>query len=188
MSNIFYYNIEPNHNSYAFAKKLNTLIMEKKHEHQNIVYLCIGSDRSTGDSLGPLVGHKLSRYTSKSFSVYGTLKNPVHAINLSQYVEKINTIHRNPFIIAIDASLGMKTHIGCVTLSTQPLKPGLGVKKNLEEVGDISITGIVNFSGILDNLILQSTHLSLVMDIADYITKGIITNDYIYQKNLLQVL
>ena len=188
MSNIFYYNIEPNHNSYAFAKKLNKLIIDHKDDDQDIVYLCIGSDRSTGDSLGPLIGHKLSRYNSEGFTVYGTLKNPVHAINLSQYVEKINNIHRNPFIIAIDASLGIKNHVGYVTLSTQPLKPGLGVKKNLEEVGDISITGIVNFSGILDNLILQSTRLSLVMDIADYITKGIVTSDYLYQKNLLQIL
>ena len=33
-----------------------------------------------------------------------------------------------------------------MTLGSGPLKPGLGVKKKLPEVGDLHITGIVNSS------------------------------------------
>ena len=28
-------------------------------ENRDIIFLCIGTDRSTGDSLGPLIGYKL---------------------------------------------------------------------------------------------------------------------------------
>ena len=47
----------------------------------------------------------------------------------------------NPFIIAIDASLGKEDHIGMMTLGSGPLKPGLGVKKKLPEVWMIPCHG-----------------------------------------------
>ena len=31
-------------------------------EHDNLVFCCIGTDRSTGDALGPLTGSLLSNY------------------------------------------------------------------------------------------------------------------------------
>ena len=65
-------------------------------------------------------------------------------------------------------------HIGYVTLSEGPLRPGLGVKKELPDVGDIHITGIVNFSGMMESLLLQTTRLSMVMQLADVISKAIL--------------
>ena len=88
-------------------------------------------------------------------------------------VENIYDIHKEPFVIAVDASLGTRNHIGYVTLSDMPLRPGLGVKKSLPEVGDICITGIVNLSGAMDGILLQSTRLSTVMELADFISIGI---------------
>ncbi|MFD2881867.1 DUF1256 domain-containing protein [Paenibacillus rhizoplanae] len=49
-----------------------------------IVIICVGTDRSTGDSLGPLVGTTLARFRSPLFHLYGTLEEPVHAINLEE--------------------------------------------------------------------------------------------------------
>ena len=92
--------------------------------------MCIGSDRSTGDSLGPLVGYKLSKFTFENVHVYGCLQSPIHAANLSAAIDKIRRQHSRPFIIALDASLGKKEHIGFITIGTGPLKPGLGVKKS----------------------------------------------------------
>ena len=34
-------------------------------EHDELVILCIGTDRSTGDCLGPLIGHKLVNLVKK---------------------------------------------------------------------------------------------------------------------------
>jgi len=53
------------------------------------------------------------------------------------------------------------------------IKPGSGVNKDLAPVGDIYITGIVNFGGFMDYLILQNTRLSIVMKMADIISMGI---------------
>ena len=51
----------------CFRKKLIT-----KHGHLPVHFLCIGSDRVTGDCLGPLIGYKLSHYLPPG-SVIGTL-------------------------------------------------------------------------------------------------------------------
>src|SRR5690606_9790586 len=112
-----------------------------------IIILCIGSDRSTGDCLGPLVGYKLRLIKYKGVSVYGTLDEPVHAKNLEEKIGYIYKHYEKPFIIAVDASLGDVNSIGCITISTGPLKPGAGVYKNLPSIGDMHITGTVNMGG-----------------------------------------
>lgn len=173
MKNIIYYNAIAKKHSLTFSKNLLEFLLDSDIQSRDIVILCIGSDRSTGDSLGPLVGHKLNRVLKRDFYVYGTLNEPVHALNLEDTLKRIYHRHHHPFIIAIDASLGEQTHIGYVTLSKSALRPGLGVKKSLPQVGDICITGIVNLSGFVDGALLQSTRLSIVMELADFISTGI---------------
>ena len=183
MKNIFYYNALSGKSSLKFSQRLSKLLKESNKSQSELVLLCIGSDRSTGDSLGPLIEHKLSRTLSTKCSIYGTLKDPVHAVNLTSVIDTIYHRHQNPFIIAVDASLGSKNHIGYVTLSPSPLYPGLGVKKNLPEVGDICITGIVNLSGIMDGMLLQSTRLATVMELADFISTGIFMSIHSYSSS-----
>lgn len=137
------------------------------------VILCIGSDRSTGDCLGPLIGYKLSQNIYENVAIVGTLTRPVHAMNLEETLEEIYASYEDPFIVAIDASLGKKDHIGYITLGRGPLRPGLGVNKQLPAVGDVHITGIVNFSGMMENLILQTTRLSVIMRLADIISESL---------------
>lgn len=151
------------------------------NDWSEIVFLCIGSDRMTGDCLGPYVGQQLSQYELRGISVYGTLYNPVHALNLGKVSSYIKSNHPDALIIAIDASLGEKKHLGYVTIGNGSLYPGAGVQKDLPPVGDIYITGIVNIAGILEQLTLQTTRLSTVISLADTITKGIlnlIPHDY----------
>ena len=54
------------------------------------------------------------------------------------------------------------------------MRPGAGVDKDLAEIGDIFITGIVNVSGSMEQLLLQTTRLSVVMQMADFISSGIL--------------
>ena len=90
------------------ALKLGTLLYDFLSSYhkpsQSLVFVCIGSDKITGDSLGPLVGHRLSRQSLPSVFIYGTLSQPVHALNLQETIEKIHQHHPDSFIIAIDAS------------------------------------------------------------------------------------
>lgn len=150
------------------------LLTSWKSDFNELVILCIGSDRITGDSLGPLVGHALSKNNLRRTYVYGTLSCPVHALNLKETMQMLHTQHPHSLIVAIDASLGTKDHIGFLTISKSALEPGLGVRKKLPCVGDISITGIVNISGTFDHFLLQSTRLATVVQLADSIVSGIL--------------
>lgn len=139
------------------------------------VFLCIGSDRITGDCLGPLCGSQLSHYTLENCRIYGTLTTPVHALNLVETAEQIRIRHPDSPVLAIDASLGSSQHLGYITAGLGAISPGAGVRKSLPEIGDIFITGIVNQSGTFEQFMLQTTRLSFIMQMADIITLGILS-------------
>lgn len=172
--NIAYFDASAKQSAYELKEGLLKMFKLHHLHSRELVVMCIGSDRSTGDSLGPLIGYKLEKFHIPGINVRGTLSDPVHAANLAENLERINSAYRNPFVLAVDASLGTHEHIGYVTLSEGPLRPGLGVKKELPDVGDIHITGIVNFSGMMESLLLQTTRLSMVMQLADVISKAIL--------------
>ena len=185
LSQVYYFDSGKKHITSLFKKQLVSLFEEYNLCNREVIILRIGSDRSTGDSLGPLVGHELNKYHLNNITVYGTLEDPVHAANLSDKIKLINDKHVYPFIIAIDASLGTMEHIGFVTIGRGPLHPGLGVSKKLPSVGDIHITGIVNFSGMMESLLLQTTRLSKVMTLAEIISRGIIFSLAEYNRDYL---
>ena len=99
------------------------------------MFLCIGSDRVTGDCLGPHVGYRLSQHQLPGIFVYGTLSQPVHAVNLSDITDFISKNHPFALVIAIDASLGDERHLGYVTIGNGSLYPGAAVQKDLPPVG-----------------------------------------------------
>ena len=132
------------------------------------VILCIGTDRLIGDSLGPLAGSLLQR-AHCPLPVYGTLEQPVHALNLTDSLTEIRRRHPRSPVIAIDASLGPDSRIGCVTLRPHGLQPGAGVHKRLAPAGDISITGITGPASRQPYLSLQTARLSTVMEMAEEI-------------------
>ncbi|MGN0318784.1 MAG: spore protease YyaC [Lachnospira sp.] len=170
---IYYYDSNDAESASIMGQRIQALLTDYMDSDQELVILCIGSDRSTGDCLGPVLGYKLNQIANRNFFIYGSLEHPVHAGNLTLYMNGIKAIYNNPFIIAIDASLGKQSHVGYITLGTGPLKPGLGVKKRLPEVGDLHITGIVNNSCDADYTTLQTTRLSTIMKIVDVIYDAI---------------
>ena len=172
---VFYVNSKENNSSQEIEFFLKKCILHHPGKWSELVFLCIGSDRVTGDCLGPYIGHQLlDRLDLQDIYVYGTLKDPVHALNLEKVSRMIRSIHPQSLVIAIDASLGQKKHLGYVTIADGALYPGAGVQKELPPVGDIHITGIVNIAGLLEQLTLQTTRLSTVISLADTITQGIL--------------
>jgi len=144
---------------------------------RELVLLCIGTDRATGDSLGPLTGHKLEARLKNGktppVGLYGTLEHPIHAQNLRETLSRIQQLHKNPLVIAVDACLGRVSRIGWLTVAQRPMHPGAGVRKTLPSVGDISIAGVVNFGGAMELMVLQNTRLFTVMRMADAAADGI---------------
>lgn len=133
------------------------------------VVVSIGTDRSTGDALGPLVGSLFSEKKPRHISIYGTLDNPVHAVNLQDYLHQIETSYRHPFIIAIDACLGKQHSVGKIIAGKGPIKPGAALNKPLPAIGDAHLTGVVNVSGFMEYAVLQNTRLQIVMAMAKLI-------------------
>ncbi|MDX5475459.1 MAG: spore protease YyaC [Bacillaceae bacterium] len=173
--------------SNALQEVTNTLyeLLLTNESLQPYVIVCIGTDRSTGDSLGPLVGTKLSEMKLSTLHVYGTLDDPIHAVNLKEKLQEIQSLHPNPTIIAIDACLGRLKSVGFLTVAEGPVMPGAGVKKDLPPVGDFHITGIVNVSGFMEFFVLQNTRLSLVMRMANTIAESLKRLDTLVSRRLL---
>ena len=143
------------------------------HGYKNIIFTCIGTDRITGDSLGPIIGHKICGLKHGNIFVHGNLENPVHAKNLYEEMNFIYNCYEDPFIFVIDACLGDERQIGDIIIGEGSIKPGAGVKKVLAPVGDAYIMGVVNTGGFMEFQTLQNTRLNTVMKIADVITNGI---------------
>lgn len=160
-----------------FSSKIYGLRNEKPFS--DYVFLCVGSDKITGDAFGPLVGNRLEKLFKNFYNnvrIVGTLERPVSGTNLEQKVKKIYETYENPCIIAVDAALSKKEDIGKLVVSNEKMKFGRGTNKKMIEIGDISIKGIVardykmpsyNFNQ------LQTTSLNIVINLANIASEGI---------------
>lgn len=138
-----------------------------------VVIVCIGSDRSTGDSLGPIIGTLLSQKRFANAHIYGTLRDPVHAVNLHETTALLSRTHTAAKVVAVDACLGKTESIGLITVGMGSLRPGAGVNKDLPPIGDIYVTGVVNVGGFMEYFVLQNTRLYLVYRLAETIAAGL---------------
>jgi putative sporulation protein YyaC len=135
-----------------------------------VAFACIGTDRSTGDALGPLVGQRLLTLGFDPDGVVGTLETPLHALNLASRMRPLVDHPARPLVVAVDAALGSTASVGSIVLRRGGLRPGQGVGKDLPAVGELSLTATVNVqAGALDMQILQSTRLFLVQELAEMI-------------------
>lgn len=133
---ICYFNAGSSDTAELLGNYLSKILIKNGFSDIAPVLLCIGSDRVTGDSLGPMVGSALEERYKKSIPVFGTLKMPVHALNLEETIDAIHLHFPDHPLIAVDASFGTKEHLGCITAGKGSLTPGAGVDKNLIAVGD----------------------------------------------------
>lgn len=162
-----------------FITDFTNSVCNLKGEFSNYVFLCIGTDRMTGDSFGPLVGYKLKALLEgdyRNVSIVGTLAEPVSCINAYSKVKKIYEKYPRPCIIAIDAALSRQEDVGNLIVSNKKIKLGNGLDKKCYTIGDVSIKGVVapNYSEPKCNFrVLQNTSLNLVMDLADVTANGI---------------
>lgn len=160
------------------AEALSLSILEHIHPAatigKDLTIVCIGTDRSTGDALGPLVGARLSGEIPQGVKLLGTLDEPVHAANLRDVLRELHqTGGDDRYVVAVDACLGRSESVGYVSVKPGPLHPGTGVNKSLPPVGNCHIMGVVNVGGFMEYFVLQNTRLSLVMRMADTIADGL---------------
>ena len=111
------------------------------------VIICIGTDKCIGDAVGPLVGTLLKHY-GWSMPIYGTIDNPVHGLNIEEYIQFINRMHPNQNVI------------------------GAGLGREITPIGDYSIVGIIDYKEA--NPMLMGIRLKTVMQMSDKIARALI--------------
>jgi len=158
---------------FHLSNRINKFLQSTPKPRSPII-LCIGTDRATGDCLGPLTGwHLQTLLRGNKAEVLGTIDNPVHAANLKEVLANLAPKLSQHPLLAIDACLGHFANVGTVVFQNGPLKPGTAVKKDLPEIGDAGITGIVNVSGLMEMQVIQNTRLSLVLKMSQLIAHSI---------------
>ncbi len=162
-----------------FVRDFSAALREKVEdlEISKIIFLCIGTDKITGDAFGPLVGYKLKNlfYGEEKIEVIGDLENTVTLINIIKTMERIKRSYENPFLIAIDAAISNRIDIGRVIVSNSKMNVGGNLSRKIY-IGDISIKGIVsrNLKNPRCNFkALQEVPLNTIMNMADSVAQGI---------------
>lgn len=153
--------------------ELSCCLAENVKKPNKALIFCVGTDKSIGDCLGPLVGTLLAN-KGLTNPIVGTLQNPAHAMNLDTVIKNTKKQYPEHFIIAIDACLGYEGGIGDIQINNGPVHPGKGVKKKLEDVGDISIVGVVDTLENSDLFSIKNIRLGFIMSMAEIIAESII--------------
>ncbi len=138
------------------------------------VVLCIGSDLSVGDSLGPVTGTKLKeKLKGLNCFIYGTLSKPITAHEVKYMNAFLSKTHPGCPVIAIDAAVGLAGDIGLIRIAKRAIKPGSGANKKLSKVGDVSIMGIVAEKSVFNYSLFSATRLNIVYKMSEIISDGV---------------
>lgn len=149
------------------------------------VILCIGSDLSVGDSLGPVTGTKLKQQLAGlNCYVYGTLSKPITAHEVKYMNDFLRLTHPASPIIAIDAAVGNAGDIGLIRVAGRGLRPGSGANKRLAKVGDVSVMGIIAEQSVFNYSLFSATRLNVVYKMSEIIADGVTSFVLDYLRNM----
>ena len=107
------------------------------------VVVCIGSDKVSGDMLGPLVGTSLRDKYRVTCPVYGVVGESVNGVNLETYLAMLRERHASDSVIAVDAAVGKREDVGKIRLKRGGIRAGGALEKAFGQVGDVGIVGVV---------------------------------------------
>lgn len=155
----------------ASTKKLCFALKEMNFKYAPII-LCIGSDLTISDSLGPIVGSKLKEKDLPCF-IYGSLDMPITAKEIESLKRFVASAHPYSPILVIDAAVTENSEKGYVKFISDGIKPGLGINKDLPKIGDCSIIAIVCEKKTFLKNISTATRLGEINYLADIISQGV---------------
>ncbi|WP_168119755.1 spore protease YyaC [Paenibacillus sp. HB172176] len=146
--------------SHGYLSGFLRKIAQARPDRDHILFVCIGTDRSTGDSFGPIMGTLLKKAGWKH--VIGCLEEPCDAYAVEAALAAALELQEsgNLIVIAIDACLGPS--VGEFIVSKGSLQPGAATGRRLPPIGDYSIAAVVNQNGPKAYIKLQTTSLNHV--------------------------
>gem|GEM_PF-299145 len=136
-------------------------IARRHPDRSGVLFLCIGTDRSSGDAYGPLVGTLLAEAGFPL--VAGTLDCPFDADRLAGPGVAIPD---GVTVVAVDACLGQPMSVGAYLTAEGPLRPAEAVRGAYGAFGHYSVAGVVNKTGPRPYAALQAASLGLVLRMA----------------------
>lgn len=139
---------------------------------EQLVFLCIGTDRSSGDAFGPLTGTLLQE--AGFVHVVGTLDCPCDGDTWGERIMELEAILAAPGsrLVAVDACLGTAASTGLFLMREGPLVPGASLRRGLPPVGDYSIGGIVCENRAHPYTALQTAPLGRVLPMARQVVQA----------------
>lgn len=144
-------------------------IRDKGLTKEDVVFVCVGTDRSTGDAFGPLMGTVLQQLAFPH--VVGTLAMPCDAYKVEQAVQQLPS---HKLIIAIDACLGNEKTVGSFIIREGPIQPGAATGRRLPPVGHYSIAAVINENGPKAYWKIQNTSLFTVLGMVAILRQAVI--------------
>ncbi len=160
------------HNNTIISKKFIINLKRKIHNRpEEMAFICIGSNKIIGDSIGPRIGSFLKKNTK--LQVYGDMRN-----NLSkeEEIKNISNKLKNKFIVAIDSALSNNDDIGEIYVTSKSLKMAEGINLDKGNIGDLSIKVVVakNTNDRYRNyLSLKNTDIEFINNLAITVANGI---------------
>ena len=112
----------------------------------NCVIVCVGSDKISGDALGPMVG-SLLRATGVPCPVYGVEGATVNGGSLAEYRNFVQRYHPGVPVIAVDAAVGNPDEVGHIKYRLGGVKAGGAMGRTEPPLGDLAILGVVGVKG-----------------------------------------
>lgn len=134
---------------------------------KDYIVVCIGTQKSYLDSVGPFVGSLLKKKNS-DIIVIGELGDNCHALSLEKKIKLIKKYYSDKKILAIDACCTNNIDkLGTVELVKGSIRPGAGVGKTLPAIGDYSIKAFMTLKE--QNFLLDDSMLKIYADKNRYI-------------------
>ena len=140
-------------------------------EKKERVFLCIGSEKLVFDSLGPMVGTMLKNRDDLDAYVYGTMAEPITALQVETASAFIRRFHPGAEVIVVDSAIGKREEIGSVKFFDRGLRPALGIDREMGVVGDKSVMGIVTTKDKVRSPLSCKVHPESVFALAEKVVE-----------------
>lgn len=114
-----------------------------KNNFTDIIFICVGSNKITGDSLGPIVGAKLKQKLGTNIAIIGTTETPVNYENIKEINDNIKIKYLNPCVICVDSAMGKNADIGKIIVNWGGITLGKAVNNGIYLESHINIKGVV---------------------------------------------
>ena len=146
-----------------------SVIMDKVLQADNVVFLCVGTDKVIFDSLGCMVGSMLKN-NDIPYYIYGDMGKCITGKNVNFAIDYIRTMHQDCVLCVIDAlATREQCHLNEIVVASSYVS---SLSSEVVIDADIFVYGITT---VMNTRLGQGTKLLNVYNLAKNITSGIIT-------------